>query len=279
LYPLNHFAGLQVLLHTIRNGLSLAIPKTRQFSDVPECLIRCEVDSVSATPTFWRVFAGQLNSAAASQTRLRQITLGGEPVTADILGRLRELFPQARVTQVFATTETGSCFAVSDGLPGFPAEFLDAPIGNVHLMISEGQLHVRTALGMAGYVDGSPPPAGERDWIATGDIVEVRGGRVHFLGRKGEVVNVGGVKVYPPTVEEQIRKVSGVRDARVYGKANPVTGQIVVADIELSGNVAPEVALAEIRRLCRSTLSRFEQPRELHVVSELGRSNEKLIRR
>jgi acyl-CoA synthetase (AMP-forming)/AMP-acid ligase II len=277
LYPLNHFAGLQVLLHTTRNGLSLAIPKTRQFSHVLECMIRCDVDSVSATPTFWRMFTGQWNSA--SQTKLRQITLGGEPVTPDILARLRELFPEARVTQVFATTETGSCFAVSDGLPGFPAEFLDAPIGNVQLKIHEGQLYVRTALGMAGYVDGSPAPESKEDWISTGDIVEVRGDRVHFLGRKGEVVNVGGVKVYPPTVEEQIRKVSGVRDVRVYGKANPVTGQIVAADIELTGDVAPEVILSEIRQLCRSTLSRYEQPRELHVVSELGRSNEKLMRR
>jgi acyl-CoA synthetase (AMP-forming)/AMP-acid ligase II len=279
LYPLNHFAGLQVLLHATRNGQSLAIPKTRQPADVLECLIRCEVDSVSATPTFWRMFTGQLNRAAASQVRLRQITLGGEPVTADILGRLRELFPEARVTQVFATTEVGSCFAVSDGLPGFPAEFLEAHIGNAELMIHEGELYVRTALGMAGYVDGSPPPAREGDWTATGDIVELRGRRVHFLGRKGEVVNVGGVKVYPPTIEEQIRLVRGVRDVRVYGKANPVTGQIFAAEVELSGEVAPDDTLAEIRRVCRSCLSRYEQPRELRVVSELSRSNEKLTRK
>ena len=279
LYPLNHFAGLQVLLHATKNGQFLAVPKTRKVSDVLECLIRCEVDSVSATPTFWRMFTGQLNTAAASQLRLRQITLGGELVTADILGRVRELFPEARVTQVFATTEAGSCFAVSDGLPGFPAEFLEAPVGNVQLMIREGQLYVRTALGMVGYVHGSPAHEGEGGWLATGDMVEIRGRRVHFLGRKGEVVNVGGVKVYPPTVEEQIRRVKGVRDVRVYGRVNPVTGQIVAAEIELAGDVVPEVVLAEVRQVCRSTLSRYEQPREFHVVPELRRCNEKLMRR
>lgn len=278
LYPLNHFAGLQVLLHATKNGLSLAIPKTRQFSDVVQCLIRCQVDSVSATPTFWRMFTAQLTAEAASQMKLRQITLGGELVTAEILRRLRELFPEARVTQVFATTEVGSCFSVSDGLPGFPVEFLESPTGNVQLMIHEGQLYVRTRLGMVGYVDGSPAPETENDWVATGDIVEIRDRRVHFLGRKGEVVNVGGVKVYPLTVEEQIRKVKGVRDVRVYGKVNPVTGQLVAADVELSGDVAQEVVLAEVRQLCRSTLSRYEQPRELRVVAELRRSNEKLIR-
>ena len=115
--------------------------------------------------------------------------------------------------------------------------------------------------------------------MATGDIVEVRGRRVHFLGRKGEVINVGGVKVYPPKVEDQIRGVRGVRDVRVYGKINPITGQIVAADIELSGHVVSEVVLAEVRQVCRATLSRYEQPRELRVVAELRRSNEKLLRR
>ena len=279
LYPLNHFAGLQVLLHVVKNGLSLAIPRSRQFSDVLECLIRRKVDSVSATPTFWRMFIGRLDPAAAAQLALRQITLGGEPVPADILGRLRDLFPDARVTQVYATTEIGSCFAVSDGHPGFPSAFLDAPIGNVQLKIHEGQLYVRTTSGMVGYVDGSPEPEKEGDWIATGDFVEVRGERVLFLGRKGEVVNVGGVKVYPPTVEEQVRKVRGVRDVRVYGKANPVTGQIVAADLELTEGAAPDEVLAEVRQACRATLNRYEQPRELHVVAELRRSNEKLMRR
>jgi acyl-CoA synthetase (AMP-forming)/AMP-acid ligase II len=279
LYPLNHFAGLQVLLHAVKNGLSLAIPRTRQFSDVLECLIRWKVDSVSATPTFWRMFTGQLNPAGAAQLGLRQITLGGEPATADILDRLHELFPGARVTHVYATTEIGSCFAVSDGQPGFPSEFLDTPMGNVQLKIREGQLYVRTTSGMVDYVDGSPAPEKEGDWVATGDLVEVRGKRVQFLGRKGEVVNVGGVKVYPHVVEEPIRKVRGVRDVRVYGRANPVTGQIVAADLELSEGVAPDAVLAEVRQACRSALNRYEQPRELRVVAELRRSNGKLVRR
>jgi acyl-coenzyme A synthetase/AMP-(fatty) acid ligase len=280
LYPLNHFAGLQVLLHVVKNGLTLAIPRDRQFSNVWECLLRNRVDSVSATPTFWRMFTGQLSAIQAGQLSLRQITLGGEPVGEGILSRLRQLFPEARITQVFATTEIGSCFAVSDGRPGFPAEFLEGSIGNVQLTIRDGQLYVRTATGMVAYVDGSPPPetAGD-DWMATGDLVEICDGRVHFLGRKGEVLNVGGVKVYPPTVEEQIRKVNGVRDVRVYGKPNPIAGQIVAADLELSDGADADAVLVSVRQVCRATLNRYEQPRELRVVSELRRSNEKLIRR
>ena len=278
LYPLNHFAGLQVLLHTTKNGLSLAIPKTRQFTDVLACLTRSEVDSVSATPTFWRMFTGQL-TAGAEQLKVRQITLGGEPASADILRRLRELFPGARITQVFATTEIGSCFTVNDGLPGFPAEFLEAPIGNVQLRIKDGSLYIRSGMGMTGYVDGSPAPDQDGDWIDTGDLVELRGNRVFFLGRKGEVINVGGVKVFPPSVEDHIRSIPGVSAVRVYGKPNPVTGQIVAADLEIEDGFDPDSLLGNVRSACRLSLNRYEQPRELHIVNKLSRSNEKLTRR
>ena len=278
LYPLNHFAGLQVLLHALKNGLSLAIPKTRQFPDVLRCFEESYVDSASATPTFWRMFTGRLTAKDASRLKLRQITLGGEPITADVFYRLRELFPAARITQIFATTELGSCFAISDGQPGFPSEFLTAPAGNVALKMEDGQLYVRSNLGMEGYIDGTPAPKTNDGWVATGDLVELRGNRVYFLGRKGEVINVGGVKVFPPTVEDHIRSVPGVRDVRVYGKANPVTGQIVAADVEVAGTVVPEAVLTAIRQHCRSRLSRYEQPRELSVVAQLSRSNEKLIR-
>jgi acyl-CoA synthetase (AMP-forming)/AMP-acid ligase II len=170
LYPLNHFAGLQVLLHTVKNGLSLAIPRSRQFADVLSCLSQCGVDSASGTPTFWRMFTGQLGTSAAGQLKLRQITLGGEPVSAEILRRLRELFPEAKITQVFATTEIGSCFAVNDGLPGFPAKFLEGAIGNVQLKIKHGRLYVRTNIGMVAYIDGSPAPDRDGDWVETGAL-------------------------------------------------------------------------------------------------------------
>jgi acyl-CoA synthetase (AMP-forming)/AMP-acid ligase II len=279
LYPLNHFAGIQVLLHALKSGSVLAIPKSRSFPDVWNCLIEHQVDSASASPTFWRTFAGRLDGAAAARLHLRQITLGGEPATADILERLRQLFPAARISHVYATTELGSCFAVHDGLPGFPAVFLERPCGNVELKIHDGELFVRTAFGMERYADGSPAPPRAGDWIATGDCVERTGDRVYFRGRVSEIINVGGVKVSPPLVEQEIRKAPGVREARVFGKSNPVTGQIVAAEIEIAQGANGESVLAAIRQACRARLNRYEQPREIHIVDALERRNEKLARR
>jgi acyl-CoA synthetase (AMP-forming)/AMP-acid ligase II len=196
-YPLNHFAGLQVLLGALRDRSTLVIPQARDFGSILGALTRYHVTCVSATPTFWRMLVGRLNAEQAAQLRIEQITLGGEASTAELLTQLRSRFPSATITQIYATTEAGSCFAVKDGQPGFPASYLDRPVGNVELKIVGEELYVRSAVAMSGYLDNSSPSPLEGEWIKTGDLVEQSGDRVLFLGRKSEVINVGGVKVHP----------------------------------------------------------------------------------
>ena len=75
--------------------------------------------------------------------------LSDEPADADLLTRAHEAFPQAGITQVYATTELGEVFRVADGQPGFPAKWLGRPlIGGVTLNVRrDGELLVRAAAG------------------------------------------------------------------------------------------------------------------------------------
>lgn len=278
-YPLNHFAGIQMLLHVLRNMCTMVIPASRDLDHFLETMQWNKVDSVSATPTFWRMFAGKLTDEQAEDLQLKQITLGGEASTPDVLVKLRTYFPEASISQVYAITEMGSCFSVKDGEPGFPVSFLHRPVGNVELKIVDGELYVKSDKRMIGYVDGTREPHHVGDWYATGDLVEIVGDRVFFRGRKSEVINVGGVKVHPLKVEEAILGVEGVQAARVHGKHNPVTGQIVVAEVELEAGASEETVLNAIRRRCQSRLNRYERPRYVQVVSSLPKRNVKIVRR
>ena len=277
-YPLNHFAGLQVFLAALRDKCTLVIPEGRDFTSVFESLRRHRVNCVSATPTFWRMLAGRITGQEASRLSIEQITLGGEATTTELLDLLKARFPDATITQVYATTEAGSCFAVKDGKVGFPASYLDRPVGNVELKILDGELHVRSMVAMTGYLDNSASPF-EGEWLKTGDLVEVSGDRVLFRGRKSEVINVGGVKVHPLKVEEIILGVPGVAAARVYSLPNPITGQIVACDLELDEQADEKLVCDSVRLACLSALSRYEQPRRINVVKRLERRNEKIARR
>ena len=278
-YPLNHFAGIQVLLHVVQNHESLFIAPSRDYSSIIDFMIEHRVDAVSATPTFWRMILGRVRVDQQGELRLRQITVGGEASTPELLERLISKFPTASIKQVYATTELGTCFSVKDGLAGFPASYLERPVGNVQLSIRDGELYVRSSKQMVVYVDGSAPPEHMGDWVATGDLVEQLGARVFFRGRKTEVINVGGVKVHPLKVEEVVLRVPGVAAARAYGRPNPVTGQIVACDIELEPHADEDEVRRAVQQACLADLNRYEQPRQLSVVSWIDRQNEKLVRR
>lgn len=277
-YHLNHFAGIQVLTHVLANRATIVVPSTPAIADAVEAIVRHEVEYVSATPTFWRVAITQLGLEAARRLPLKQITLGGEAVSQDLLELLRNHFPRARVSQVFATTEAGSCFSVRDRSNGIPASILEAPDARgVRVRIVDGELQVLNPNGMLGYYGSDDAPSNS-GWRPTGDLVELRGDRIFFVGRSSETINVGGVKVHPIPIEEIVQKVPGVAAVRCYGRKNPITGQIVALDVQPVPNTDTEYLEEKIRRSCES-LSRASQPRLIRFVDALDMANRKILRR
>jgi acyl-CoA synthetase (AMP-forming)/AMP-acid ligase II len=278
-YPLNHFASYQILAHAVLQCDSIVIPASRSWEDVINAIIISGVDSISATPTFWRLLIGKAPLDIWQKTNLRRITLGGEVATDDILSKLRTIFPDAMITHIYATTELGSCFSVKDGLSGFPEEYLQRPVGNVELRIIDGELFVRSKTQMLGYLNTHQKLRVKDDWIATGDLVELQNGRVHFRGRVSEVINVGGAKVHPVKVENVILQVDGILAAHVYGQSNPVTGQVVIVEVEIMDGVEEDKVKEEIMEMCRNKLGRHELPRIVKIVRSIEKRNEKITRR
>jgi acyl-coenzyme A synthetase/AMP-(fatty) acid ligase len=73
--------------------------------------------------------------------------------------------------------------------------------------------------------------ADEAGFVDTGDIVELRDDRYHFVGRKEGIINIGGQKVHPEEVEAVINQHPVVEMSLVRGRRNPIMGAVVVADI------------------------------------------------
>lgn len=278
-YPLNHFAGYQVLSHALLQGDSIVIPASRSWVDVMVALKSGAVNSISATPTFWRFLIGHVPPNEWSGVNIKRITLGGEVVTEEILTKLKALFPGVAITHVYATTELGACFSVKDGKPGFPGDYLRRAVGNVELKIIDGELFARSKNGMLAYLDPACQLRSVEGWIATGDLVELQDDRVYFRGRVSEVINVGGAKAHPAKVENLVLGVSGVLAARAYGHPNPVTGQVVAVEVEIMDGGDEQKIREEINQTCRANLGRHELPRIINIVPSIARLNEKIVRR
>jgi acyl-CoA synthetase (AMP-forming)/AMP-acid ligase II len=278
-YGLHQFAGLQVVQHALAAQATLVAPFPRQPRDGLDAMLRHPVTAVSATPTYWRFLLAEAHSRQAALPRLRQITLGGEAASDDLLTELRRTFPEARISHVYASTELGSIASVTDGRAGFSTAALVGPANpDSHLNVVDGELWVRARAGMLGYADAEaalPPPD---EWRPTGDLVEVVGDRVHFRGRATDVINVGGVKVSPLPVEERITAVEGVAAARVFGRPNALTGAIVAAEVL----PVPDADEEDVRGRIRSAvadLPRAWQPRSIRFVDLIETRGGKTSRR
>ena len=274
-YNLNQFAGVQIMLHALASRAALVVPPTRRAEDVIDAIREHRVTHASATPTLWRLIVGRLDDETARQLPLEQITLGGEAAPERLIERLGKLFPLARISHVYAGTEFGSVVSVRDGHSGLPASILERDeSADVRFRILDGELQISSRVGMLGYHGADDEPS---DWRATGDLVEVRGDRIQFVGRTTEIINVGGAKVHPLPVEEVVCSVEGVQLAAVYGRPNPITGQIVAVDVVVAPGIDTEALTARIRAACEA-LPAAGRPRRIRFVEELETRGHKLIR-
>ncbi len=294
-YGPQQFAGVQVLLHTLASHATLVAPFPRLPKDTVQAMLDEKVTCVSATPTFWRFLLAEVRSRKVDLPALQQITLGGEAVPPDLLDDLRRSFPEANISQVYASTEFGSITSVRDGRPGIPITALhgrDNPGSNVR--VQDGELWVRSDAGMLGYASEEETAgnksggggAGEshgRDrerWRPTGDLVEIVSDRVLFRGRDSDVINVGGVKVHPLPIEERILALPDVEAARVYGRPSKLMGAIVAVDI-LPAKGAAAADLDKVRQAVKEAvgnLPRACQPRSVNLVDAIETRGGKTVR-
>ena len=265
------FAGIQVILSALVAGMPLIAAEDGRMASLVALALAKRPTHVSGTPTFWRTFLAALGERAG-ELPLRAVTLGGEAADQPTLDLVRSRFPAARLTHIYASTEAGSLFAVKDGRAGFPAAWLASGIDGADLRIKDGLLEVRSPRAMAGYLD-RPAPKDAAGWLSTGDLVRVEADRVLFCGRIDTVINVGGAKVSPDEVEAVLLALPFVRDVRVFGRPNPITGALVAAEVVLDADRAhaagaPEAPAAReawvratITGHARATLAPHQVPR------------------
>jgi acyl-coenzyme A synthetase/AMP-(fatty) acid ligase len=263
LYSFWRFAGLQVFLQSWTSMTTLIVcDEAEGFDRRVEWLASLGCSALSATPSMWRKLAmwPEFNRFA-----LKQITLGGEIADQPVLDMLRRRFPSARITHVYASTEAGVGLSVKDGMAGFPVSFLKEPPGDVRLAISaEGHLLLRPPSS-----DGSADQE-ENEWTDSGDVVQVRGDRVMFLGRANGSINVGGDKVMPDEVESVIRELPEVVFVQVRAKRSSIVGNMVEAAVRLgSGAALTQEMKKKIVGHCRTRLEAFKVPSVVVGLEEI----------
>jgi acyl-coenzyme A synthetase/AMP-(fatty) acid ligase len=280
-YDIRRYGGLQILLRAMFGGASMVLSEAGEpAAAFLERLGRRGVTHISGTPSHWR---RALMSGRAGAIAPKVIRLSGEIADQAVLDALKAAWPDAKIGHAYASTEAGVGFEVTDGLEGFPAELVEHGAGAVDLRVVEGSLRVRSDRMAHGYVGVDGMALVDVDgFIDTGDLVERRGARWHFLGRRNGVINVGGLKVNPEEVEAVINRHPSVAMSLVRARRSPITGAIVVADVVAGADavVADEAELRQsILTACRRDLAPFKTPASIRFVPDLAiGANGKVLR-
>lgn len=213
-YNPTHMAGVQVLLQATLNSNSIIYLFNNQIDEVAAAIKKYRITHLSATPTFYRI----LVSLKDHFNSVKRVTLGGEKSEPKLYTELEKMFPNAKINNIYASTELGALFVSNDDIFSVPDSIRDK------IRVTESELEIHPDLAAHLKIT---------DWYKTGDLVEVIQQTpllFRFKNRKTEMINVGGYKVNPHEIEEAVRNFTEIEDVRVYGKANSVLGYILCMD-------------------------------------------------
>lgn len=259
---LDHIGGINTLLHALSSGGCVVWLQSRDPEKVCQIIERHKVELLPTSPTFLNLL---LISEAYKQynlSSLKKITYGTEVMPQATLEKLHLLFPNVTIQQTYGLSELGILRSKSKD-----SASLWVKVGGdgFETKIVNGTLWIKANSAMLGYLN-APNPFDADGWMDTQDMVEVDGEYIHILGRKSEIINVGGQKVYPAEVESVLMQMENVRDVTVYGEKNPIMGSIVVARFNLIATEELVSLKQRMRNFCRNRLATYKTPAKVEIT-------------
>jgi long-chain acyl-CoA synthetase len=209
--PISHIFGLSVFLVAQVLGVKTVLTELEPVGFV-KAVHRHKPHLIAALPQFY----GALLSAPDGYINLtdaRLLLCGGAPLTASLADKFEEKFGK-RLNNGYGSTESKIVALNKDG----PALTVGKPVGNVQIdIVNEqdevlpdgkcGEVRISGSMVMDGYLDNEKETKKvlHNGYYYTGDFGRFEDGNLFVVGRKGDIVIVGGVVVRAGDVEEALR--------------------------------------------------------------------------
>lgn len=289
--PLSSSYGLYQLLSALSLGATIALDRSFAFPARSLAWLAAERATVfAAVPTMYAWLASSPRVADHDLGSLRILTSAASSLPVEHARRVRERLPEARLYVMYGQTE---CKRISYLDP----EDLERKPGSVgrgmpfqeHAVVDDeghpvpagatGELVVRGPHVMLGYWQKPeltswklrPCSSPGESWLHTDDLFRVdEEGFLWFVGRRDDILKVGGHKVSPREVEEVLCQIPGVREAAVIGMPDEAWGEAVRAFI-VPGEGASLDPVA-VQRFCSTRLRGFMVPKEVVFLRELPKT-------
>ncbi len=257
----DHMGGINTVLFLLFRGGTAVNISERNVDIVCQAVEKYKVQLLPTTPSFLSQLLITRGHVTYDLSSLKVISYGTEVMSEAVLKKMNEILPNCIFKQTYGLSETGVLQIKSRSNDSLWFKFIDK---GVESKIEDNILWIKTKSNLLGKVlfEETRPKLEEAssEWFCTNDLVETDGEYLLILGRQTDIVNVGGLKVYPREVEGCIHQLPFVDDVFVKGKKHPLLGQIVIAHILLADTIDKAEAEKIIRKHCRDNLEKYKVP-------------------
>jgi long-chain acyl-CoA synthetase len=268
--PLFHVTGCNSqLLPACESGGAVVIMPTFDVKIFLRSINSERLNMLTTVPAIFWLAINQPNFGEIDTSAIRWVSYGGAPMPPDLVGRLMEAFPNARLGNGFGLTE---CCSVATFLPhehskmrpetvGFAAPVVDLKLADVDPETCVGELLIRGPNVSQGYWR-KPEATAETfvdGWLRTGDMARIdEEGFVEIVDRKKDMINRGGENVYCVEVENALAAYPAVFEAAVTGVPDQMMGEKVGAVVV--PKPGQPIDVAELVAFLKTRLADFKVP-------------------
>jgi acyl-CoA synthetase (AMP-forming)/AMP-acid ligase II len=260
----DHIGGLNTMLQSLSSGGCLCVIPDRSPLEVCKAIEKYRIQALPVSPTFMNLLLLSGVYQEFDLSSLEVVSYGSEVMPEALLTAWNRQFTNVRTVQAYGMSELG---ILPTRTKDSGSLLFTVRNEEVRYRIVDGLLEIQTKTAMIGYLN-APSPFTEDGWLQTGDEAEMEDGYIRILGRRSEIINVGGRKVYPAEVESVLEQMDSIETAVVSGEPSGITGQMIKATVRLTG----EQSLTELRRqiwdFCQDKLPPYKIPQKIVVTHE-----------
>ncbi len=293
--PLFHCFGMTVGQNwaVARAMTMVLIPNPRDVEALLNAISEEHVTIFPGVPALYNALNQHPRIGSVDVSSIKSCISGSAPIPAEVMRRFEELTgatisegyglsEASPVTHSNPTTGTRRPGWIGLPLPGTDSRIVDAESGTTDLPAGEeGELVVRGPQVMQGYWNKPEETAlALRDgWLFTGDLaVMSEDGFFRIVGRKKDMINCSGFKVYPDEVDSVLVEHDAILEAATIGVPDEAHGELVLSYVVLQPG--QELGVEGVREWCKQRLAPYKVPRRVEFLDELPKSTVlKVLRR
>jgi len=287
--PLYHSFGLGCLHTSIHVGSTLILLKNaNDLENILKCLKKFKATTLAAVPAtltkFLKIEKTSLNNYFSN---IRLIITNSTSIPKNTVKEFKKILENGNLATYYGLTEASrSTFMIfeknseHENSVGKVSPEVEIKIINHDENFPKlGEIWISGKNVIKHYWNNSIADKNMKDgWLRTGDVGYFDNEGYLFLkGRNDDIINIGGEKVIPYEIEEEVKQISGIDDAVAFGIVHEIFGQTIKLNVLKKNNV--DLDKSKILSHCIKNLEKFKIPSKIEFVDDIPKNEYGKVKR